>query len=108
MSLTSSGWQVSGGLSLPPGLLHHVKGWVWFTLLINALPLFTPILNEGDSVLYADLDYDSMQACMESLARRRGAQVRRVALPEPATRQGLIDAYAQAMADAPRLKLILK
>ena len=42
-------------MRLPPGLLLHVKGWVWFTLLINALPLFTPILNEGDSVLYAAL-----------------------------------------------------
>ena len=55
MSLLGSGLQGSGGLRLPPGLLLHVKGWVWFTLLINALPLFTPILNEGDSVLYAAL-----------------------------------------------------
>ncbi|GAA4222407.1 hypothetical protein GCM10022253_30840 [Sphingomonas endophytica] len=42
-----------------------------------------------------------------SLAQRRGVRVRRIALPEPATRAGLIGAYAQAMADEPRLKLIL-
>ena len=29
--------------------------WVLLTLLVNAVPLFTPILNEGDSVLYAAL-----------------------------------------------------
>lgn len=64
-------------------------------------------LQPGDAVLYADLDYDSMQACMESLAARRGAKVARIALPEPATRASLVDAYAQAMAAHPRLRLIL-
>jgi isopenicillin-N epimerase len=64
-------------------------------------------LTPGDAVLYADLDYDSMQACMESLGPRRGVSVMRIALPEPATRQSLIDAYAQAMEANPRLKLIL-
>ncbi len=39
---------------------------------------------------------------MESLAKRRGVRVRRIALPEPATRASLIDAYAQVMADEPR------
>ena len=29
--------------------------WLCLTLLVNALPLLTPILNEGDSVLYAAL-----------------------------------------------------
>ena len=36
-------------------LRANVLAWVWLTLLFNALPLFTPILNEGDSVLYAAL-----------------------------------------------------
>ena len=36
-------------------LRPHVLAWVVLTLLFNALPLFTPILNEGDSVLYAAL-----------------------------------------------------
>ena len=30
-------------------------------------------LRPGDAVLYADLDYDSMQACCDSLKMRRGA-----------------------------------
>ena len=33
----------------------HMLAWLLLTLLVNALPLFTPILNEGDSVLYAAL-----------------------------------------------------
>ncbi|MDQ1158855.1 isopenicillin-N epimerase [Sphingomonas sp. SORGH_AS 950] len=77
------------------------------TEALKALILGYNRLSPGDAILYADLDYDSMQACMESLAKRRGVRVRRIVLPEPATRASLIDAYAQAMADEPRLKLIL-
>lgn len=77
------------------------------TEALKALILGYNHLSPGDAILYADLDYDSMQACMESLAKRRGVHVRRIALPEPATRASLIDAYAQVMADEPRLKLIL-
>ncbi|RAR79160.1 selenocysteine lyase/cysteine desulfurase [Paracidovorax anthurii] len=64
-------------------------------------------LSPGDAVLCADLDYDSMQYAMESLARRRGVQVVRIDLPEPATRQAVIDAYAQALEAHPRLRLLL-
>src|SRR5881227_3400474 len=53
-------------------------------------------LKPGDAVLYADLDYDSMQTSMESLAARRGVKVIRIDLPEPATRQSLIYAYRAA------------
>jgi isopenicillin-N epimerase len=77
------------------------------TEALKALILGYNRLTAGDAIVYADLDYDSMQACMESLGPRRGVRVRRIALPEPATRAGLIDAYAQVMADEPRLKLIL-
>ncbi len=49
-------------------------------------------LRPGDAVLYADLDYDSMQAAMNWLRDRRGVDVIRIALPEPASYQGLIDA----------------
>ncbi|WP_294235796.1 aminotransferase class V-fold PLP-dependent enzyme [uncultured Sphingomonas sp.] len=77
------------------------------TEALKALILGYNRLTAGDAILYADLDYDSMQACMESLGPRRGVRVRRIALPEPATCASLIDAYAQAMADEPRLKLIL-
>lgn len=64
-------------------------------------------LKPGDAVLYADLDYDSMQAGMDSLARVRGVRVARIDLPEPATRQGLIDAYEAALAANPDVRLML-
>ncbi|MFC7335411.1 aminotransferase class V-fold PLP-dependent enzyme [Rhodocista pekingensis] len=64
-------------------------------------------LGPGDAVLYADLDYDSMQAGLESLRRRRGVEVVRIDLPEPATHQGLIDTYERALAANPRVRLML-
>ena len=64
-------------------------------------------LQPGDSVLYADLDYDSMQFAMEWLKERRGVGVVKIALPEPATRQAILDAYAKAINETPRLRLIL-
>jgi isopenicillin-N epimerase len=64
-------------------------------------------LNSGDGVLYADLDYDAMQSCMESLCARRGVNVTKISLPEPATRETLIAAYRSAFDANPRFKLIL-
>jgi isopenicillin-N epimerase len=64
-------------------------------------------LRPGDAVLYSDLDYDSMQAAMNWLPARRGVDVVRIALPEPANYQGLIDTYAAALAANPRVRLIL-
>jgi isopenicillin-N epimerase len=64
-------------------------------------------LAPGDAVLYSDLDYDSMQMAMNWLPARRGVEVVRIALPEPATYQGLIDAYAAALDAHPRVRLIL-
>ena len=64
-------------------------------------------LRPGDAVLYADLDYDSMQACCDSLKHSRGVDIVRIALPEPATHQGLIDCYEAALKANPRIRLIL-
>jgi selenocysteine lyase/cysteine desulfurase len=64
-------------------------------------------LKPGDAVLYADLDYDSMQACMESLAKVRGVRAIKIALPEPATRQSLINAYSEAIAANRAIKMVL-
>lgn len=64
-------------------------------------------LKPGDAVLYADLDYHSMQACMDSLVKLRGVRPIRIALPEPATRQSLIDAYAEAFAANPSIRMVL-
>lgn len=77
------------------------------TEALKALILGYNALTPGDAVLYADLDYDSMQACMDSLKARRGVSVVKIALPQPATRQSLIDTYAAAMEANPRLKLML-
>lgn len=77
------------------------------TEALEALILGYNRLKPGDSVLYADLDYDSMQACMESLRKRRGVNVRRIALPEPATHASLLDAYRAAFDADPRLRLVL-
>lgn len=77
------------------------------TEALKALILGYNRLERGDAILYADLDYDSMQACMDSLATQRGARVARIALPEPATRQALLDAYAEAFAANPKLRMIL-
>lgn len=64
-------------------------------------------LKPGDAVLYADHDYSAMQSAMDWLHNRRGVDVIRITLPEPATWQGLIDAYAQALDANPRVRLIL-
>lgn len=64
-------------------------------------------LRPGDAVLYADLDYDSMQGCFDGLRARRGVDVVRIALPEPATWQGLIDTYARAFDANPKVRLVL-
>jgi isopenicillin-N epimerase len=77
------------------------------TEAMRALILGYNNLRPGDAVLHADLDYDSMQACMESLHARRGVEVIKIALPLPATRQALIDAYAAAFAGNPRIRMVL-
>lgn len=64
-------------------------------------------LKPGDAVLYADLDYDSMQAGMDSLARLRGVRVVKIDLPEPATRQAVIDTYDAALKANPDVRLVL-
>jgi isopenicillin-N epimerase len=64
-------------------------------------------LRPGDRVLYSDLDYDSMQYAMDALEERRGVEVVRIAIPEPASHANIVDCYARAMAAQPRLKLML-
>ncbi|MGE3615329.1 MAG: aminotransferase class V-fold PLP-dependent enzyme [Gemmatimonadales bacterium] len=61
----------------------------------------------GDTVMYADLDYNAMQFAMDSLAERRGARVARFDLPEQADRAGILAAYERALAANPGVKLLL-
>jgi isopenicillin-N epimerase len=65
------------------------------------------LLKAGDTVMYGNLDYGSMQYAMEDLARRQGASVFVVTIPEPASRQRVIDAYDQALQRQPRTRLLL-
>ena len=64
-------------------------------------------LQPGDQVLYADVDYDSMITAMQWLRVRRGVEPVALALPEPCSYESVIQAYAEAMARHPRLKLLL-
>lgn len=64
-------------------------------------------LRPDDAVLYADLDYDSMQTSMEGLHRTRGVKVVKIDLPEPVSRQGLIDAYDAALKAHPEVRMML-
>lgn len=65
------------------------------------------VLRPGDAVLYSDLDYDAMQMNMQWLATRRGVKVVKIDLPEPATYQGVIDAYATALKAHPQVRMML-
>ncbi|MEO6222836.1 MAG: aminotransferase class V-fold PLP-dependent enzyme [Vicinamibacterales bacterium] len=61
----------------------------------------------GDTVMYADLDYNAMQWAMNELAARRGATVARLTIPEPANHDAIIDAYRKALDSNPSTKLLL-
>lgn len=64
-------------------------------------------LRPDDAVMYADLDYHSGQYAMNWLRDRRGVQVERMVIPEPATRQAVLDAYAAAFRVHPKVRLLL-
>ncbi len=74
--------------------------------LQNLISNFT-LLGKGDSVIYGDLDYDAMQYAMNDLAERHGASVAVVRVPEPASREAVLEVYEQAMRNNPRAKLLL-
>jgi hypothetical protein len=61
----------------------------------------------GDRILYSDTDYEAMQGAMVSLARSRGAEAVKINLPRVISYDNAIAAYAEAIAAAPRLKLVL-
>lgn len=64
-------------------------------------------IGTGSAVLLADLDYDSMQISLINAARRRGARVVRINLPEPAAHASVLAAYDDALAANPDLRLVL-
>lgn len=64
-------------------------------------------LQPGDQVMYADLDYYSCQYAFKWLEDRRKVSLVKMAIPEPAEKQAVLKAYANAFKTYPRLKLIL-
>jgi selenocysteine lyase/cysteine desulfurase len=65
------------------------------------------LLKRGDTIMYCNLDYDAMQYAMNDLAKRNGANVALVQIPEPVSRQAAIDVYEKAIRQHPRTKLLL-
>jgi isopenicillin-N epimerase len=65
------------------------------------------LLKAGETVMIGNLDYGTVMDAMRDLARRRGAEVASVLVPEPATRQNVIDAYRAALDEHPRTRLLL-
>lgn len=64
-------------------------------------------LEPGDTVIYADQDYGSMQSEMRYLKKYRGVDVVDIAIPEPASYEAVIDAYKNALDQNPKCKMIL-
>lgn len=64
-------------------------------------------VKQGDTVMYADLDYNAMQWSMNALAERRGATVVTLDIPEPATHDSILAAYTSALDANPRTRLLL-
>ena len=71
-------------------------------LIVNYKPL-----KAGETVMIGNLDYGTVMDAMRDLARRRGAEVASVTLPDMATRQNVIDAYRTALEQHPRTRLLL-
>ncbi|KMZ13950.1 Cysteine desulfurase [Candidatus Burkholderia humilis] len=64
-------------------------------------------LAPGDTVLYSDLDYPCGKNAMEWLRGRRSVEPVRITIPEPATREAVLDTYATALRAHPRTRLVL-
>lgn len=64
-------------------------------------------LRPGDGVMYADIDYDSIQTAMETLALRNQCRVVRLEAPEPAGFDEILAFYEAALDSNPDVKLLL-
>ena len=64
-------------------------------------------LRPGDAVMYCSLDYHSAIYAMNWLKDRRGVDVISFEIPEPHTRQAILDAYAHQLRSNPKVKLLL-
>ena len=64
-------------------------------------------VQSGDTIMYADLDYNAMQWAMNALAARCQAKVVTLNIPEPASHDNILALYTTALAANPRTKLLL-
>jgi selenocysteine lyase/cysteine desulfurase len=64
-------------------------------------------LQSGEAVMYADLDYYSMITAMDVLAAKNGCDVVRLNIPEPVDYDGLVEFYRAALANNPKVRLLL-
>jgi len=64
-------------------------------------------LKPGDSIMYADLDYHSMQASMDWLLESRGVTLAKLTIPEPASHETILETYETAFKANPNCRLLL-
>jgi selenocysteine lyase/cysteine desulfurase len=64
-------------------------------------------LAPGDAVLYCDLDYPAMRNAMQWLRERRQVEPVAFSIPEPATRESVLAAYAEMLRRHPKIRLVL-
>lgn len=64
-------------------------------------------LQPSDAVMYADLDYGSIQACMEWRAAQDECAVIKLTIPEPADHDGVVAFYRNALEKNPSTRLLL-
>lgn len=96
--------RVATALGVKPGEIAFSRG---ATEALQALIGQYKGVGSGDAVMYADLDYNSMQYAMNALAERRGASVVQIEIPEPVSKESLLDLYERALTANPRTKLLL-
>lgn len=90
------------------GVLPEEVGWCRNAAEgLTALIMQYRDVGAGDQILFADTDYETTQGAMRSLAAARGAQAINISLPAHMTRENLVETYREAIARAPRLKLVL-
>ncbi len=77
------------------------------TEALRAIIVHYSRVGPGDTVMYADLDFNAMQWAMHELAARRGATVARLDIPEPATHDSVVESYRKALDANPKTKLLL-
>ncbi|MEO6447125.1 MAG: aminotransferase class V-fold PLP-dependent enzyme, partial [Gemmatimonadaceae bacterium] len=102
--LTAARARVAKALGIKPTEIAFSRG---ATEALQALIGQYNALKPGDTIMYADLDYNAMQYAMNALGERKGAKVVTLDIPEPASHDAIIAAYTKALDANPRTKLLL-